>query len=169
MIPRAAASRKGMPTITPCLWFDEAAEEAAHHYVSIFPNSRVTAVSHYGEAGPKQAGTVMVVAFELDGQGYQALNGGPEYAFTPAISLSIDCETQEDVDHYWTRLGEGGEEGPCGWLTDRFGVAWQVVPRRLQELLADADPRTAKRVMERMFTMRKLDIAALEDAAAVPA
>jgi predicted 3-demethylubiquinone-9 3-methyltransferase (glyoxalase superfamily) len=169
MIPRAAAGRKGMPIITPCLWFDEAAEEAANHYVSIFPNSRITSVSRYGEAGPKPAGTVMVVAFELDGQGYQALNGGPEYAFSPAISLSIDCRTQEDVDHYWSRLSEGGEEGPCGWLTDRFGVSWQVVPRRLPELLNGSDPQTAKRVMERMFTMRKLDIAALEDAAAVPA
>jgi predicted 3-demethylubiquinone-9 3-methyltransferase (glyoxalase superfamily) len=155
-----------MSKITPCLWFDTQGEEAAEHYTSIFPNSRITQVARYGEAGPRPAGTVMTVSFELDGQKFVALNGGPQFTFDEAISFQVDCGSQEEVDEYWSRLGEGGEEGPCGWLKDRFGVSWQIVPRRLQELLDDPDAETSQRVMAAMLQMRKIDIAALEDAAA---
>ena len=167
---RSAGRRRlyGMPTITPCLWFDGTAKEAADHYVSIFPNSRITGVSHYTDADPKKAGNVLTVEFELDGQPFQGLNGGPQYEFTPALSLSIDCADQAEVDHYWTHLSDGGQELPCGWVTDRFGVPWQVVPRRLPELIAQGG-ETAKRVMECMYTMKKIDVAAIEEAAAVPA
>jgi predicted 3-demethylubiquinone-9 3-methyltransferase (glyoxalase superfamily) len=153
-----------VPKITPFLWFDGQAEEAANFYVSLFPNSQVRSVSHYGEAGPREAGMVMVVTFELDGQPYRALNGGPEFTFDEAISFEIECETQAEVDAYWSRLGEGGQEGPCGWLKDRYGVSWQVVPRRLGELIQD--PATGQSVMAAMLRMGKLDIAALEAAAA---
>jgi len=154
-----------MTKLTPCLWFDTQGEEAADFYTSVFANSRILDVSRYGEAGPRPAGTVMTVSFELDGQKFLALNGGPQFVFNEAISFQIDCRTQEEVDHYWDRLGEGGEAGPCGWLKDRYGVSWQVVPSRLSELLADPDPETSQRVMGAMLQMGKIDIAALEDAA----
>ncbi|WP_431781493.1 VOC family protein [Streptomyces chumphonensis] len=154
-----------MPRITPNLWFDTQGEEAAAFYCSVFPNSRITHVAHYGEAGPRPAGTVLTVDFELDGQRYVALNGGPEFTFDEAVSLSIDCADQDEVDHYWTKLSEGGEEGPCGWLKDRYGLSWQVVPRRLEELLADPDAARADRAMKAMLGMKKLDVAALEAAA----
>jgi predicted 3-demethylubiquinone-9 3-methyltransferase (glyoxalase superfamily) len=153
-----------MPTIRPFLWFDSQAEEAAHHYVSIFPNSRILGVSRYGDAGPGPAGSVMTVAFELDGQAFLALNGGPHFKFTEAISFLVDCKTQDEVDRYWERLSDGGEQGPCGWLKDRFGLSWQVVPAALGELLGDPDPRKAKRVVEAMLRMKKLDIAELRRA-----
>jgi predicted 3-demethylubiquinone-9 3-methyltransferase (glyoxalase superfamily) len=155
-----------MPTITPCLWFDTEGEDAARHYTSIFPNSRIIDIAHYGDAGPREAGTVMTVSFELDGKPFMALNGGPDFTFNEAISFEIECETQAEVDEYWARLGDGGEHGPCGWLKDRFGVSWQVVPRRLNELIRDPDPAVAQRVMAAMLQMRKIDVAALEDAAA---
>ena len=155
-----------MPRITPCLWFDTEGEEAARFYTTVFPNSRIVDVARYGEAGPREAGTVMVVRFELDGQEFVALNGGPEFTFDEAISFQIDCADQEEVDRYWTTLSEGGEEGPCGWLKDRFGLSWQVVPARLIELLSDPDEEKAQRAMAAMLEMRKIDIAAVEAAAA---
>jgi predicted 3-demethylubiquinone-9 3-methyltransferase (glyoxalase superfamily) len=155
-----------MPRITPCLWFDTQGEEAARFYTSVFPNSRIVDLAHYGEAGPREAGTVMAVKFELDGQEFVALNGGPEFTFDEAISFQIDCADQEEVDTYWSTLSEGGEEGPCGWLKDRFGLSWQVVPARLIELLADPDEEKAQRAMAAMLEMRKIDIAAVEEAAA---
>jgi predicted 3-demethylubiquinone-9 3-methyltransferase (glyoxalase superfamily) len=154
-----------MRKITPCLWFDGNAEEAANHYVSIFRNSKITDISRYGDAGPLPKGTVLMVAFELDGQAFSALNGGPQYKFTEAMSFSISCEDQAEVDHYWNRLGEGGKEQPCGWLKDRFGLSWQVVPRVLPELIMSGDRARAKRVTEAMLAMKKLDIATLEAAA----
>jgi predicted 3-demethylubiquinone-9 3-methyltransferase (glyoxalase superfamily) len=156
--------------IAPFLWFDTQAEEAAELYTSVFPNSRIVNVTHYTEAGPRPAGTVMTVEFELDGQRIVALNGSPQFTFNEAISLQIDCEDQEEVDHYWKRLSEGGEEGPCGWLKDRFGLSWQVVPRGLKELVGDPDPARAQRAMEAMFKMKKIDLAAMREAAdSVPA
>ena len=154
-----------MTRITPCLWFDTEGEEAASFYVSLFKNSRITDVSRYGEAGPRPAGTVMVVSFELDGQPFTALNGGPEFTFSEAISLQVDCQTQEEVDYYWDGLTAGGEEGPCGWLKDRYGVSWQVVPNALITLIQDPDPGRSKRAMAAMMTMKKIDIAALQAAA----
>ncbi len=154
-----------MTRITPCLWFDTEGEEAATFYVSLFKNSRITEVSRYGEAGPRPAGTVMVVSFELDGQPFTALNGGPEFTFSEAISFQIDCQSQEEVDYYWDGLTAGGEEGPCGWLKDRYGVSWQVVPSALIALLQDPDPGRSQRAMAAMLTMKKLDIAALQAAA----
>ena len=154
-----------MQTITPFLWFDTQGEEAAEFYTRIFPNSRITEVTRYGSAGPRPAGTVMTVAFELDGHEFVALNGGPEFAFTEAVSFQVLCETQDEVDHYWSKLGEGGEEGPCGWLKDRYGLSWQITPRRLNELLADPDPDRAQRAMASMLGMRKIDVAELERAA----
>jgi predicted 3-demethylubiquinone-9 3-methyltransferase (glyoxalase superfamily) len=158
-----------MPKIHPFLWFDTEAEEAARFYTSIFENSRIVDIVRYGEAGPRPAGTVMTVAFELDGQRFVALNGGPEFKFTEAISFEIDCHSQEEVDEYWSRLSDGGEEGPCGWLKDRFGLSWQVVPTRLPELLSDPDPEVSQRVMGAMMQMKKIEIAKLEEAAAAPA
>jgi predicted 3-demethylubiquinone-9 3-methyltransferase (glyoxalase superfamily) len=156
-----------MPKVTPFLWFDTQAEEAAELYTSIFPNSRITQVARYGETGPGTPGAVMTVAFELDGQRFVALNGGPQYRFTEAVSFQIDCETQDEVDHYWSKLVEGGgEEGPCGWLKDRYGLSWQVVPNALPRLLSDPDRAKAQRVMARMLEMRKLVIEELEAAAA---
>jgi len=157
-----------MPEITTCLWFDTEGEDAAEFYTSVFPNSRITETVRYNEAGPRDAGTVMVVAFELDGTRFVALNGGPQFTFSEAISFQIDCGSQEEVDEYSSRLTEGGEQGPCGWVKDRFGVSWQVVPRRLKELLA-AGGESAVRVNQAMLQMRKIDIAALEDAAKAPA
>src|SRR5262245_14629872 len=157
-----------MQKITPCLWFDRHGEEAARFYVAVYPNSRLVEVTRYGEANPNQAGTVVTVTFELEGQRYVALNGGPQYTFSEAISLMVSCETQEEVDGYWSKLTDGGEEGPCGWLKDRFGVSWQVVPTALPRLLTQPDPETSQRVMRAMMSMRKLDIAELERAAAQP-
>jgi predicted 3-demethylubiquinone-9 3-methyltransferase (glyoxalase superfamily) len=154
-----------MPPITPFLWFDTQAEEAAQFYTSVFPNSKIRQISHYGEAGPGTPGSVMTVDFELDGQRFTGLNGGPEFRFTEAVSFQISCETQEEVDHYWSALSEGGEEGPCGWLKDRFGLSWQVVPTALPRLIGDPDPDRAQRAMAAMLKMRKLDIAELERAA----
>jgi predicted 3-demethylubiquinone-9 3-methyltransferase (glyoxalase superfamily) len=151
--------------ITPCLWYDTEAEEAATLYTSVFPDSRIVDITHYGDAGPRPAGMVLTVAFELDGRPFVALNGGPEYRFTEALSLQVHCETQDEVDRYWSLLSEGGEEGPCGWLKDRFGLSWQIVPARMLELLADPDPARAQRAMAAMMQMGKLDIAALEAAA----
>lgn len=151
--------------ITPNLWFDTQAEEAASFYVSVFKNSRVLSVSHYTDAGPRPAGMVLAVEFELDGQRFVGINGGPEFTFDEAISMQVDCEDQAEVDYYWERLSEGGEEGPCGWLKDRFGLSWQVVPTELEELIRDDDPQRAQRAMEALFGMRKIDIAALRAAA----
>ncbi len=151
--------------LTPCLWFDTEAEAAAKYYTSIFPNSRILDISHFGEAGPRPAGMVLTVSFELDGQEFTALNGGPEFKFNEAISFQIRCETQDEVDRYWAKLTEGGEEGPCGWLKDRYGVSWQVIPKRLEELLTDPDPDRSQRAMRAMMQMKKLDVAALEEAA----
>jgi predicted 3-demethylubiquinone-9 3-methyltransferase (glyoxalase superfamily) len=159
-----------MSKLTACLWFDTQGEEAARFYTSLFPNSRITGISHYGEAGPRDAGTVMTVDFELDGQPFVALNGGPEFTFSEAISYQVSCESQDEVDHYWTTLSDGGEEGPCGWLKDRFGLSWQIVPTALPRLLKDPDPEKAQRAMAAMLQMRKIEIDELERAAAgVPA
>jgi predicted 3-demethylubiquinone-9 3-methyltransferase (glyoxalase superfamily) len=157
-----------MQGITPCLWFDTEGEEAAQLYTSVFPNSRIVDVSYYGEGGPREAGTVMTVSFELNGLEFLALNGGPQYAFSEAVSFQVSCETQEEVDHYWNALTNGGEEGPCGWLKDRFGVSWQIVPKVLPKLLSDPDREKAQRVMSAMMQMKKLQIDELERAAAEP-
>ncbi|MFF6783544.1 VOC family protein [Streptomyces sp. NPDC012510] len=150
---------------TTCLWFDGQAEEAAAHYVSIFKNSRVGRVIHYGEGAPRPAGSVLTVEFVANGQRFVALNGGPEFTFNEAISFQILCEDQDEVDHYWGKLTEGGGEGgPCGWLKDRFGVSWQVVPSRLIDMISDPDPQKAARATAAMMSMGKLDIAALEKA-----
>jgi predicted 3-demethylubiquinone-9 3-methyltransferase (glyoxalase superfamily) len=155
-----------MSEITPCLWFDSEGEEAARFYVSLFPNSRITGISYYGEAGPGPAGAVLTVGFELDGRPFTALNGGPEFSFTEAVSLQIDCADQAEADRYWAALtADGGEESMCGWLKDKYGLSWQVVPRRLQELISDPDPGRARRAMEKMLTMRRIDIAEVEAAA----
>jgi len=154
-----------MPRITPNLWFDTEGEEAAEFYVSVFPNSKVTNVSHYGEAGPREAGMVLTVEFVLDGQQFTAINGGPDFTFDEAISMLITCADQDEVDYYWSKLSEGGEEGPCGWLKDRYGLSWQVFPAALGELLADPDPGRSQRAMQAMLGMKKLDVAALRAAA----
>ena len=154
-----------MTSITPCLWFDTEGEEAAQFYTSIFPNSRIVGVTHYGSSGPRPEGTVMTVEFELDGQTFVALNGGPEFTFSEAISFQVGCETQEEVDSYWDKLSEGGEEGPCGWLKDKFGLSWQIIPNALPRLLNDPDTEKAQRVMAVMLEMKKIDIEALERAA----
>ena len=152
------------------LWFDTEAEEAADFYTSVFKNSRIVNKSHYGEAGPREAGMVMTVDFELDGQRFTGINGGPDFKFDEAISLLINCEDQDEVDYYWEKLSEGGSEGPCGWLKDRYGLSWQVVPAGMEELFSDPDPERAQRAMKAMLEMRKLDIAALRAAAdGVPA
>jgi predicted 3-demethylubiquinone-9 3-methyltransferase (glyoxalase superfamily) len=153
-----------MPRITSCLWFDTQGEDAANFYVSVFPNSRVVNVSHYGEAGPRPAGSVMTVDFELDGRPFMALNGGPQFTFNEAVSFVIDCADQDEVDYYWTKLSEGGEEGPCGWLKDRFGLSWQVVPAALGELASDPDPAKSQAVIKAMLGMRKLVVAELQAA-----
>ena len=151
--------------ITPCLWFDDRGEEAANFYTSVFPNSKVNEVTRYGSAGPRPEGMVMTVTFELDGQPFVALNGGPEFTFDEAISFQVNCESQDEVDKYWTELSDGGEEGPCGWVKDRFGVSWQIVPTIMDELIRDPDPERAQRAMKAMLGMRKLDIAELQRAA----
>ncbi len=151
--------------ITPNLWFDTEAEEAAGFYTSVFKSSRIVSITHYTEAGPREAGMVMTVEFELDGQRFVGINGGPQFTFDEAVSLAITCETQDDVDYYWERLSEGGKEGPCGWLKDRYGLSWQVVPTGMEELFADPDPKRAERAMQAILGMSKLDIAALRSAA----
>jgi predicted 3-demethylubiquinone-9 3-methyltransferase (glyoxalase superfamily) len=155
-----------MPTITPSLWFDTESEEAAQFYTSVFPNSRIVDIARHGEGAPRPAGSVISVIFELDGQRFMALNGSPELKFNDAISFMIELETQDEVDDCWARLTDGGEEGQCGWLKDRFGVSWQVVPKGLTRLLTNPDPEASKRVMQAMFAMKKLDIGELERAAA---
>ncbi len=151
--------------ITPNLWFDTEAEDAAAFYISVFKNGRVVNVAHYTEAGPRPAGMVMTVEFELDGQRFVGINGGPQFSFDEAVSLQINCEAQEEIDYYWKRLSEGGKEGPCGWLKDRYGLCWQVVPTGMEELFSDPDPERATRAMQAMLGMGKLDIAALRNAA----
>jgi predicted 3-demethylubiquinone-9 3-methyltransferase (glyoxalase superfamily) len=155
-----------MPKPTPCLWFDTQGEDAARFYTSVFPNSRIVEVARYGEAGPRDEGTVMVVSFELDGQPFTALNGGPEFTFSEAVSFQVECADQAEVDRYWETLSEGGGQGPCGWLKDRFGLSWQIVPTRLYELLRDPDRERAQRVMGAMMGMGKIEISGLEAAAA---
>ena len=150
--------------ITTFLWFDGKAEEAANYYTSIFKNSKILSVSRYGEAGPGPKGTAMTVLFQLEGQQFSALNGGPQFKFTEAISLLVNCETQQEVDELWSKLSAGGAEGPCGWLKDKFGLSWQIVPSALPRMLQDRDPEKAKRVMEAMLQMKKIDIAGLERA-----
>jgi predicted 3-demethylubiquinone-9 3-methyltransferase (glyoxalase superfamily) len=152
--------------ITPFLWFDGQAEEAANFYVSIFPNSKVSSTSRYGEAGPGPKGSVMTIAFNLDGLSFTALNGGPMFKFTEAISLVVHCETQAEVDHYWDKLSAGGQQVQCGWLKDRYGLSWQIVPDALIELVQDKDPAKSQRVMAAMMQMKKIDIAGLKAAAA---
>ena len=154
-----------MPKIAPCLWFDNQGEEAATFYTSVIPNSRITEVTRYGKAGPGEEGTVMTVSFSLDGQDYVALNGGPAFTFSEAISLQVYCDSQDEVDDYWAKLSEGGEEGPCGWLKDRYGLSWQIVPTALLELTADPDRGRADRAFEAMLQMKKIDIAELYRAA----
>jgi predicted 3-demethylubiquinone-9 3-methyltransferase (glyoxalase superfamily) len=153
-----------MPKITPFLWYDSQAEEAANFYVSIFPNSKIVTVARYSEVGPGPAGSAMTVVFELDGQRFIALNGGPHFKFTEAVSFSIDCKSQEEVDHYWSTLLEGGRESQCGWLKDKYGLSWQVVPSVLGKLLSDPDRARAKRVMQAVLKMKKLDIETLKRA-----
>jgi predicted 3-demethylubiquinone-9 3-methyltransferase (glyoxalase superfamily) len=153
-----------MKDITPCLWFDTEGEEAARFYTSVFPNSRILDVARYGSAGPRPEGTVMTVSFELDGREFLALNGGPQFTFSEAISFQVMCASQEEVDTYWSKLSEGGEEGPCGWLKDRYGLSWQINPAVLGEMLSDPDRAKANRVMEAMLKMKKIDIAALKRA-----
>jgi predicted 3-demethylubiquinone-9 3-methyltransferase (glyoxalase superfamily) len=147
------------------LWFDTEAEEAAAFYTSVFKNSQISTVMHYTDAGPRKAGMVMTVEFELDGQRFVAINGGPEFTFDEAISLQVNCADQAEVDYFWERLSEGGSEGPCGWLKDKFGLSWQVVPEGMDELFTDPDPQRASRAMAAMLQMGKLDIAAVRAAA----
>jgi predicted 3-demethylubiquinone-9 3-methyltransferase (glyoxalase superfamily) len=154
-----------MKQIVPCLWFDTEGEAAAELYTSLFPNSGILDVAHYGDEGLRPAGTVMTVSFELNGQEFLALNGGPEYTFTEAVSFQVFCEDQDEVDRYWNALSEGGEAGPCGWLKDRFGLSWQIVPTRLMELLRDPDRERAQRAMQAMLGMKKIEIGELERAA----
>jgi predicted 3-demethylubiquinone-9 3-methyltransferase (glyoxalase superfamily) len=150
--------------ITPCLWFDTEAEEAARFYASIFKNSRITAITHYGEGMPMPKGTVMTVRFELDGQEFLALNGGPTFPFTEAISLMVECKDQKEIDFYWDRLLEGGSKAQCGWLKDKYGLSWQVVPQDLDKLLSDKDPAKSSRVLQAVMGMVKLDVSKLEAA-----
>jgi len=150
--------------ITPCLWFDFNAEDAVAHYLSIFANGRVLSTSRYGDAGPGPKGAVMTMLFEIDGQTFLALNGGPQFSFTPAISLIVDCQTQDEVDRLWERLGEGGKPSQCGWLTDKFGVTWQIVPSLIPRIMQSGDAAGIARVMQAIMPMTKLDIATLQRA-----
>ena len=154
----------GAQKIVTFLWFDGNAEEAASHYTSIFKNSKILSVSRYGDAGPGPKGQAMTVTFQLEGQQFIALNGGPQFKFTEAISLLVNCDTQQEVDELWSELGAGGEEGPCGWLKDKFGLSWQIIPTALPRLLGDRDPVKARRVMEAMLQMKKIEIPRLEQA-----
>jgi predicted 3-demethylubiquinone-9 3-methyltransferase (glyoxalase superfamily) len=157
-----------MTAITPCLWFDDQAEPAAKFYTGIFKNSKILRTSRFAEAGQeihgKPAGSVMTVEFELDGQKYTALNGGPMFKLSEAISLQVDCKSQAEVDYFWEKLGAGGQDSQCGWLKDKFGLSWQIIPRQLNELMADKDPAKSARVMQAMLKMSKIDIAALQKA-----
>ncbi len=153
-----------MQKITPFLWFDDQAEEAVNFYVSLFKNSKVLSMNRYGDAGPGTKGTVMSATFQLEGQEFMALNGGPEHKFNEAISLFVNCETQEEVDKLWNQLSEGGEEGPCGWVKDKFGLWWQIIPTALGEMLGDPDPVKSQNVMKAMLQMKKIDIAGLKQA-----
>ncbi len=153
-----------MPKISPFLWFDNQAEEAMNFYTSVFKNSKKGRVNRYGDAGPGPKGSVMVASFEIEGQEFIALNGGPQFHFTEAISFIVNCDTQEEVDHFWSKLSEGGTPSRCGWLKDKFGLSWQIVPRVLTELLGDKDPAKSQRVMQAMLQMDKMDIAALQRA-----
>ena len=154
-----------MKKITPVLWFDSEAEQAARFYAGIFKNSKIERITHYGEAGPRPAGSVMTVEFTLDRVGFVALNGGPEFKFNEAVSLSVNCETQEEIDYFWEKLpADGGSTGPCGWLKDKFGLSWQINPVIIHDLLADRDADRAQRVMEAMLKMNKMDIATLNRA-----
>jgi predicted 3-demethylubiquinone-9 3-methyltransferase (glyoxalase superfamily) len=155
-----------MQKITPWLWFDTEAEEAAQFYSSVFPNSKIGEITRYGDAGPRPDGMVMTVSFELEGQELVALNGGPDFSFNEAVSFQVSCKDQGEVDRYWNALSEGGEEGPCGWLKDKYGVSWQIVPTVLTELLADPDREKSQRVMAAMLSMGKIEIDELERAAA---
>ena len=150
--------------ITPCLWFDFKAEEAVAHYLAIFRSGRIVTTARYGEAGPGPAGSVMAILFEIEGQRFLALNGGPQFKFTPAISLIVDCSTQAEIDELWDRLGEGGAPGQFGWLTDKFGVSWQVVPSLIPRIIASGDAAAIERVMRAVMPMKKLDVAKLEQA-----
>lgn len=153
-----------MQKITTYLWFDNQAHEAAEFYTSVFKNSKIVEVSHYGEGAPLPAGTVLTVTFELDGQRFIALNGGPEFTFNEAISLYVECEDQADVDYYWNKLVDGGEPSMCGWLKDRYGLSWQIIPKDLPKLLTDPDPAKAQRAMQAMLTMNKIDLDELRKA-----
>jgi predicted 3-demethylubiquinone-9 3-methyltransferase (glyoxalase superfamily) len=153
-----------MQKITPFLWFDGKAEEAMNFYTSIFPNSKVKDIVRYGEAGPGPKGTVMTATFDLEGQAFIALNGGPQFSFTPAISFVVNCRTQDEIDNYWEKLSAGGKEIECGWLTDRFGLSWQIVPETIGQLLKGNDPARSRRVMNALLKMKKLDIRELERA-----
>lgn len=152
--------------IVPNLWFDTEAEQAADFYTSVFDNSRIVNVTHYTESAPREEGMVMTVEFELDGQRFVAINGGPEFKFDEAVSFAIECETQEEIDYFWAKLTDGGEESVCGWLKDRFGVSWQVIPTGMDEVFADPDKERADRAMKAMLGMRKIDMEALRGAAA---
>lgn len=154
-----------MQSITPFLWFDTEAEEAANFYVGIFKNSKIHKITRYGEGGPGPEGSIMTVTFELDGQEFIALNGGPQFQFTEATSFVVSCQTQAEVDHFWNSLSRGGQEVQCGWLKDRYGLSWQIVPSILGELMSDPDPDRSRRVMKAMLQMKKLDIAELKHAA----
>ena len=153
-----------MQKITPFLWFDGEAEEAANFYVSVFKHSKVLNIARFGDAGPGPKGSVMLVSFEIEGQKFSALNGGPQYTFTPAISFFVDCETQAEVDELWTKLTAGGKEVQCGWLTDKYGVSWQIIPRALMEMMQDKDPVRSQRVFRAMMQMVKIDVEVLKRA-----
>ncbi|HMF84276.1 MAG TPA: VOC family protein [Acidimicrobiia bacterium] len=154
-----------MPAITPNLWFDTKSKDAAEFYVSVFPNSQITNVSYYGDAGPRPAGSVLTVDFVLDGERFTAINGGPQFTFDEAVSFLVNCADQNEVDYYWSKLTEGGEEGQCGWLKDKFGLSWQVVPSEMEKLLTDPDAGRAERAMGAMLAMKKIDLAAVKAAA----
>jgi len=153
-----------LPRITPFLWFDDKAEEAANFYVSVFKNSKIGSVARYGDAGPGPKGSVMTVSFELEGQPFIALNGGPLYTFSPAISFFVDCKTQQEVDELWDKLTAGGGEVECGWLRDKYGLSWQIIPTALLELMQDKDPVKSQRVFKAMLQMTKIDIEGLQRA-----
>ena len=153
-----------MQKITPFLWYDNQAEEAANFYTSIFKNSKITNIARYGDAGPGPKGSVMIVTFQLEGQNFTALNGGPVFNFTPAISLYVDCETQEEVDQLWDKLSEGGRKDRCGWLQDKYGLSWQIIPQALQNLMSDPDPKKSQSVMKAMLQMDKIDVKKLQEA-----
>jgi predicted 3-demethylubiquinone-9 3-methyltransferase (glyoxalase superfamily) len=168
--PPYERTKRMLPKIIPNLWFDTQAEEAANFYISAFKSGRIVNVTHYNDAGPRQAGMVMTVEFEIEGQRFVGINGGPEFTFDEAVSFQITCEDQEEIDYYWETLGAGGEHGPCGWLKDRFGLSWQVVPKGMDEVFSDPDTKKAERAMQAMLGMSKIDVAALERAAeGVPA